>query len=190
MPEVVWKRQLPGDGAAIRLLIFGQLGQLQLLSTQGPRYGRGAMPSVRQLSNLAQLLERDYAAELGAPSPRFPPLAAADELGVLDGMASGIKVLHPLREQDRLLPVANIFQLMTVELPKTAKISKEAKLLTQEIVSEFIGCITSEANDACIQAKKKAITKEQIVEALENLGACPSMPGPREGPFRMTHAWS
>lgn len=48
------------------------------------------------------------------------------------------------KEQDRFLPIANITRIMRRGLPKSAKISKDAKETIQECVSEFISFITSE----------------------------------------------
>ena len=61
---------------------------------------------------------------------------------------------------------------MTSELPKGAKISKEAKLLMQEMVSEFICFVTAEANDFSLVENHKAVTQEDHLNALESLGAC------------------
>ncbi|KAL1507491.1 hypothetical protein AB1Y20_008327 [Prymnesium parvum] len=77
--------------------------------------------------------------------------------------------IKPLREQDRLLPLANIAQIMAEHSRSGAKVSKGAKLFMQEVVSEFIAFVTSEANDVCIRKKKKAIASEEVYEALENL---------------------
>ena len=82
----------------------------------------------------------------------------------------------PLREQDRLLPMANIAWLMAAELTKDAKISRDAKVMMQEFVSEFICFVTSEANDCSLAANRKAISQEDILNALENLGAARSRP--------------
>jgi nuclear transcription Y subunit beta len=62
------------------------------------------------------------------------------------------------REQDRLLPIANISRIMKKVLPEHAKMSKEAKAALQECVSEFIGFITSEASDRLVAEKRKTIT--------------------------------
>jgi histone H3/H4 len=79
--------------------------------------------------------------------------------------------VDPLREQDRLLPVANVAHLLASVLPEGAKVSKDAKLFAQEVVSEFICFITSEANDVCTRVKQKAITQADIRTSLANLGA-------------------
>ena len=50
----------------------------------------------------------------------------------------------PIREQDRFLPIANVGRIMRTMVPKSGKISKEAKECCQECVSEFISFITSE----------------------------------------------
>jgi nuclear transcription Y subunit beta len=49
-----------------------------------------------------------------------------------------------IREQDRYLPIANINRIMRKSLPKSAKVSKDAKECVQECVSEFVSFITSE----------------------------------------------
>ncbi len=48
------------------------------------------------------------------------------------------------KEQDRLLPIANVSRIMKQVLPENSKISKESKQLVQECASEFIAFITSE----------------------------------------------
>eukprot|EP00834_Sanchytrium_tribonematis_P007244 NODE_629_length_5211_cov_0.605243.p3 type:complete len:186 gc:universal NODE_629_length_5211_cov_0.605243:1636-1079(-) len=74
------------------------------------------------------------------------------------------------REQDRYLPIANVSRIMKRTLPDNAKIAKDAKECVQECVSEFIGFITSEAADRCLQEKRKTINGEDILWAMENLG--------------------
>lgn len=49
-----------------------------------------------------------------------------------------------VREQDKFLPIANISRIMKEALPQNAKISKDAKELVQQCVSDFIIFITSE----------------------------------------------
>jgi nuclear transcription Y subunit beta len=49
-----------------------------------------------------------------------------------------------IKEQDRLLPIANVARLMKKALPDSAKIAKDTKECVQECVSEFISFITSE----------------------------------------------
>lgn len=49
-----------------------------------------------------------------------------------------------IREQDRLLPIANVARIMKQAVPSNAKIAKDAKETVQECVSEFIAFITSE----------------------------------------------
>ncbi|XP_022099243.1 nuclear transcription factor Y subunit beta-like [Acanthaster planci] len=76
----------------------------------------------------------------------------------------------PLREQDRFLPIANVSRIMKNGIPKSGKISKEAKECVQECVSEFISFITSEASDRCHQEKRKTINGEDILYAMSTLG--------------------
>nr|KJB72668.1 hypothetical protein B456_011G189100 [Gossypium raimondii] len=74
------------------------------------------------------------------------------------------------REQDRLLPIANVGRIMKQMLPPNAKISKEAKETMQECVSEFISFVTSEASDKCRKERRKTINGEDICWALATLG--------------------
>lgn len=74
------------------------------------------------------------------------------------------------REQDHLLPIANIGRIMKSAVPGSAKISKDAKETVQECVSEFISFITSEANDKCLQEKRKTINGDDLVHAMKTLG--------------------
>jgi nuclear transcription Y subunit beta len=64
------------------------------------------------------------------------------------GMDDGASGEEGFREQDRFLPIANVYKVMRRAVPDNAKISKEAKELVQECVSEFISFITSEYEPA------------------------------------------
>ena len=46
-----------------------------------------------------------------------------------------------------LLPMANVDRIMRTAIPTTAKITKEAKTLMQDVACEFISFIASEAAD-------------------------------------------
>ncbi|CDZ98629.1 ccaat-binding factor complex subunit [Phaffia rhodozyma] len=78
--------------------------------------------------------------------------------------------LEEFREQDRLLPIANVSRLMRECLPPSAKIAKESKECLQVSVSEFISFITSEASERCLQNKRKTMNGEDILEAMSALG--------------------
>ncbi|GMN36648.1 hypothetical protein TIFTF001_006178 [Ficus carica] len=75
-----------------------------------------------------------------------------------------------LREQDRLLPIANVSRIMKKALPANAKISKDAKETVQECVSEFISFITGEASDKCQREKRKTINGDDLLWAMTTLG--------------------
>ncbi|CAA2987954.1 nuclear transcription factor Y subunit B-6-like [Olea europaea var. sylvestris] len=75
-----------------------------------------------------------------------------------------------VREQDRFMPIANVIRIMRRILPQHAKISDDAKETIQECVSEFIGFITSEANDRCQREQRKTITAEDVLWAMSKLG--------------------
>jgi len=65
--------------------------------------------------------------------------------------------------------MANVARLMAAELPKDAKISRDAKVLMQEMVTEFICFITAEANDFSVAEGKKAITLDDQLAAFDSL---------------------
>ncbi|KAF3545167.1 hypothetical protein DY000_02002614 [Brassica cretica] len=75
-----------------------------------------------------------------------------------------------IKEQDRLLPIANVGRIMKNILPPNAKISKEAKETIQECVSEFISFVTGEASDKCHKEKRKTVNGDDICWAMANLG--------------------
>ncbi|KAA8543133.1 hypothetical protein F0562_021372 [Nyssa sinensis] len=75
-----------------------------------------------------------------------------------------------MKEQDRLLPIANVGRIMKQILPANAKISKEAKETMQECVSEFISFVTGEASDKCHKEKRKTVNGDDICWALGTLG--------------------
>ncbi|GAA0176145.1 DNA-binding transcription factor [Lithospermum erythrorhizon] len=74
------------------------------------------------------------------------------------------------KEQDRLVPIANVGRIMKQILPPNAKVSKEAKETMQECVSEFISFVTGEASDKCKKEKRKTVNGDDICWALGNLG--------------------
>jgi hypothetical protein len=49
-----------------------------------------------------------------------------------------------VKDQDRLLPIANVARIMKQAVPQSAKVSKDAKECVQECVSEFISFVSSE----------------------------------------------
>ncbi|EXB40815.1 Nuclear transcription factor Y subunit B-5 [Morus notabilis] len=75
-----------------------------------------------------------------------------------------------IKEQDRLLPIANVGRIMKQILPPNAKISKEAKETMQECVSEFISFVTGEASDKCHKEKRKTVNGDDICWGLATLG--------------------
>ncbi|KAK3441042.1 hypothetical protein EUGRSUZ_B01293 [Eucalyptus grandis] len=84
-----------------------------------------------------------------------------DNIGANDGS---------IKEQDRLLPIANVGRIMKQIVPPNAKISKEAKETMQDCVSEFIGFVTSEASEKCRRERRKTVNGDDICCAMETLG--------------------
>ena len=75
----------------------------------------------------------------------------------------------PLREQDRLLPAANVGRVMASILPENAKISRDARHFMQEVVTEFICFLTSEVNDRCLAEKRRIMTVHDYIAAARSL---------------------
>ncbi|KAA0152331.1 hypothetical protein FNF27_01697 [Cafeteria roenbergensis] len=102
-----------------------------------------------------------------------PPGGPAAESAGPD--AEGIAPLVPIaidaqREQDRLLPEANIVRIMKRALPDGTKVSKEAKAAVVEAASEFVAFVTQEANDRCRMDGRKTLTAEDLLAAMRTLG--------------------
>eukprot|EP00053_Salpingoeca_punica_P009267 m.82946 g.82946 ORF g.82946 m.82946 type:complete len:121 (+) comp14946_c1_seq2:120-482(+) len=72
------------------------------------------------------------------------------------------------------LPLNNIARVMrnaVAPLDKTVtQISDAAKTCVQECATEFISFVASEANDRCRADGRKAITGDDLLQALEGLG--------------------
>ncbi|RDX62972.1 Nuclear transcription factor Y subunit B-3, partial [Mucuna pruriens] len=88
----------------------------------------------------------------------------------MDESGGGNNELLGCREQERLVPIANVSRIMKKVLPSNGKISKEAKETMQECVSEFISFITGEASDKCQNEKKKTINGDDLLWAMTSLG--------------------
>ncbi|KAL5200433.1 hypothetical protein ABZP36_021636 [Zizania latifolia] len=101
--------------------------------------------------------------------PTFPNGGASDEQPPLPPVAPA-DAPAMVREQDRLMPVANVTRIMRRVLPTHAKISEDAREVIQECVSEFISFITGEANDRCHREHRKTVTAEDLVWAMQRLG--------------------
>ncbi|KAL6208457.1 hypothetical protein ACLB2K_019406 [Fragaria x ananassa] len=99
-------------------------------------------------------------------------IISSDSREVFNYNFSGDRDHHDdmIKEQDRLLPIANVGRIMKQILPPNAKISKEAKETMQECVSEFISFVTGEASDKCHKEKRKTVNGDDICWALSTLG--------------------
>ena len=87
--------------------------------------------------------------------------------------AGGKRIGDFMREQDRLMPIANIGKIMARQLAYTghSKISEDTKRLMQECATEFICFIMSDANDQATQTKRKAVSGQDIIDACGHMGA-------------------
>ena len=103
------------------------------------------------------------------PASGFLPSGAANGTAAAGGGGQQ-QAPPPIREQDRLMPIANVIRIMRRVLPSHAKISDVAKETIQECVSEYISFITGEANERCQREQRKTITAEDVLWAMSRLG--------------------
>ncbi|TRY51815.1 Histone-like transcription factor (CBF/NF-Y) and archaeal histone [Cryptosporidium tyzzeri] len=71
---------------------------------------------------------------------------------------------------DLSLPINNIGRMMKLSIPGSAKISRESKMLMQQISKDFIGCISSQAGVICTSNKRRVLNGEDIINALSSFG--------------------
>ncbi|KAK7385051.1 hypothetical protein VNO78_30758 [Psophocarpus tetragonolobus] len=65
---------------------------------------------------------------------------------------------------------ANLVKIMRKVLPPQAKLTEETKQTMQVCVSEFISFVTCEANELCRKERRKIVTAEDIICAMDSLG--------------------
>lgn len=92
---------------------------------------------------------------MAASTPSGGPLADSSSPPV-----EGVEPLVPIaidaqREQDRLLPEANIVRIMKRALPDGTKVSKEAKAAVVEAASEFVAFVTQEGEPRAMRVAAK-----------------------------------
>ncbi|CCH59632.1 hypothetical protein TBLA_0B08160 [Henningerozyma blattae CBS 6284] len=105
-----------------------------------------------------------------ANSSSLSSLSSSSPSSTSTSVAEPFAHITTLRDQDRLLPINNVARIMKQTLPPATKVSKDAKLLVQECLSEFISFVTSEAADRCDAARRKTLSGEDVLVALHELG--------------------
>jgi nuclear transcription Y subunit beta len=74
------------------------------------------------------------------------------------------------KPSDRLLPVANVANIMKKCIPPSAKTAKDSKDLMQMASSEFIAFVTCKAQELCQRERRKTLTGEDLINAMDQLG--------------------
>ncbi|EKX52359.1 hypothetical protein GUITHDRAFT_65525 [Guillardia theta CCMP2712] len=69
-----------------------------------------------------------------------------------------------------MLPSANVQRVMREVIPVNGKIAQDAKDFVQICVSEFITQVTAEAHEKCKREDRKAITGDDILWSINQLG--------------------
>lgn len=74
------------------------------------------------------------------------------------------------RTTDPFLPIANVANVMKECVPPHVKLTREAKELVQESITELICFVITEAQNYAINHRRKTINGTDIITALHNLG--------------------
>ncbi|KAK7276969.1 hypothetical protein RIF29_18118 [Crotalaria pallida] len=69
-----------------------------------------------------------------------------------------------------LFPTAPVVRIMRQVLPPRTMISEAAKQTVTDCATEFIGFVTTEANERCKRENRCTVTADDLLWALENLG--------------------
>ncbi len=72
--------------------------------------------------------------------------------------------------EEEFLPISNINRIMKMAIEPNLKISKDAKKLMDECVTEFICFITSEASEKCKRERKKTVNTDDLLSVMNLLG--------------------
>lgn len=72
-------------------------------------------------------------------------------------------------DDDLSIPRAALNKMIKELLPNI-RVANDARELILNCCTEFIHLVSSEANDACVKQKKKTISPDHVVEALDHLG--------------------
>jgi histone H3/H4 len=72
-------------------------------------------------------------------------------------------------DEELTIPRAAMNKLIKELLPDI-RVANDSRELILQCCSEFIHCITSEANNICEKQQKKTMSAEHILKALDNLG--------------------
>ena len=79
----------------------------------------------------------------------------------------------PTRDTDkstRLLPLANLSRVMKRALPPASKISKDSKEVIEDSAVEFLLFLTSQFSETVHAEDRKAVSGEDVLNALSELG--------------------
>ncbi|XP_045799021.1 nuclear transcription factor Y subunit B-6-like [Trifolium pratense] len=80
------------------------------------------------------------------------------------------KHVPPKEGEEVNILIVHLTRIMRRALPRNAKINNGAKESIQLCVSEFMGIITTKANERCKAEHRKIITADDLIWAMEKFG--------------------
>lgn len=75
-----------------------------------------------------------------------------------------------VQDGDLRISTNSLLRIMRRALPPQGQISDDAKDAVKMCVNEFIGIITSEANERCKEESRQIIAAEDLIWAMDSLG--------------------
>ena len=92
-------------------------------------------------------------------------------------------------DDDELVPLANVSRVISATLPACENSSRAAKVNVQHCITEFIGCVTGEAEAIAKSSNERVVTVVHVRQALEKLSTTCIISNPPTTP-QLPHASS
>ena len=75
----------------------------------------------------------------------------------------------PLDGQGRLIPATNLARIMSTQLPHKGRISRDSRLLMQEVTTEILCFLSAEADSRCREAGRTTMRSADVILAMNSL---------------------